>query len=159
MKSTDIIYIRVAGTNPSTREQKRVSKRFNGIGQELADNGEVLAGGATLKGLAEASSAGEMPVMPAAYFKAQEDGDIAKIKQLLTEHSEKIAAWQSANGGGSPEVRLAKAALQYCYDNEGFLPNDGNGYVLKLENLDVKTDTIKEGGYSVFMVAGTAIFG
>ena len=66
-----------------------------------------------------------------------------KIKAVMLAHAERVTAWQASQSGGTDEVRVAKAVLDYLVKVHGFLTQDGEGFVVKLENIDVKVKNPK----------------
>lgn len=156
MNATDIIIFRVTGRNPNTRDERFINLRFNGVGAQLDKNtGDVLADVPGLEGLSGESQTA--PTLPAEFATANASGDLAAMNDIMAAYNEQMKAFQEL-GGGTEELRVAKSCLKYAYDHEGFIPNDGDAFVLKLDNVDVSVDTMKDGN-KLLQVAGTAIFG
>jgi hypothetical protein len=157
MKNNDLILVNVVGTNPQSRQQKVVSRRFTGLGIAIDTEGQPT-GQAPLNvaGMAGGNKAPDFPV--AEYIAAQAEGK-EQVDAVMLAHSERIAAWEKSGTGGSVELKLAKAVQEYCVENEGFIADgDGDGYILKLENLDVKVDNLPD-NRDLWLVQGTAVFG
>lgn len=151
------VFVNVTGTHPQTRGQKCVFKRFDGMGREINQDSSLVGGAPSLEGLNVSSTT--PPAYPQDEFnEAAKVGDYARMQGISLAHAEQVQAWQASQQGGTDETRIAKAVLAYCYQHQGFLAEDGDGFVLKLENLDVKRDELKEGGV-IFTVSGTAVFG
>lgn len=154
--STGFIVVNVVGTNEATRQRKFVNARFNLLGQAVDDTGNVAPSKPGLK--LNLSGAAKAPDFPAGeYATAQASGNPESVNAVIVKHAEQVEAWQNASGGGTPELQIANAVHAYCIKEEGFLATDGQGYVLSLDNLDVKTDTLESG--VLYTVAGTAVFG
>lgn len=150
------IILNVTGIHPQTRQQRCVFKRFDGQGNEVDASGAVLQG-PTLKGLG--LSATPAPAFPQDKFQAAAaKGNYAEMNAISVAHAEQVAAWQQAQGGGSDELQVGRASLDYLYQNHGFLAQDGDGFVIKMDNIDVTKNELKDGGYH-FLVTGTAVFG
>ena len=162
MQLNDIIMVNVTGTNGTTRHQKTITRRFNGAGLPLNDDGQVdgtskevlrnLPGGAT-------SKAPDFPTE--AFLAAQAKGiaGIAEIKAIQVAFAEQFVAWEKSQGGGNENLQVAKSVLEYAKEFHGFIDNgDGDAFIMKLENLDVVTTTLKD-SRTLFTVSGTAVFG
>ena len=156
MNSNDIIMVNVVGTNGSTRQQRTISARFNGQGFELNDKGQAVSESPVLTDL-PGSGATPAPAFPQDEYSAA-GSDAEKIKQVMLAHAERVTVWQQSQTGGSEEVRIAKAVLNFLVKVHQFITEDGEGFVVKLENIDVKRDTLKD-GRSLFLATGTAVFG
>ena len=158
MQNTDIILVNVVGTNGETRQQRTITRRFNGAGYELNDKGAVESGVAVLKGLPLGTS--KAPDFPQdEYLKAQAANDGAKISAIMLAHAERVEAWQKSQGGGSEEMQLAKIVQDYCVEVHDFTrQDDGPKFVLTLDDIDVKSDELKD-GRTLYTVSGTAVFG
>ena len=148
------ILVNVNGTNKETREQKAVFGRFNGEGKPIDNTGNVISGTA----LALLGTATDAPAFPIAeYTAAVKAGDIDGMAAITSAHQDVVEAW-TENQGGSVELQIANAVLDYCVKEHGFLREDGNGFVLKLDNLDVQRNELKD-GRKMYTVSGTAVFG
>jgi hypothetical protein len=156
MSLKNLILLNVIGTNGQTRQQKVVAERFDTEGHILDAQGNVVPGKPGLTLMLGGVAAPDFPALE--YAAAQKSGDKAKISAVLLAHSEMVAAWEASNEGGTDELKIAKACLQYCVDHQGFLDHDGDGFVLKLENLDITVNDLTTGG-KLYTVAGTAVFG
>ena len=150
----DTILVNVNGTNKETREQKAVFGRFNGEGAPIDNTGNVISGTA-LKFLGDVSDAPAFPI--AEYTAAVKSGDLEGMAAITSAHQDLVEAW-TENQGGSKELQIANAVLEYCVTEHGFLRDDGNGFVLKLDNLDVQRNELKD-GRKMYTVSGTAVFG
>lgn len=169
MQAQDIIMVNVTGTNGQTRNQKTISRQFNGQGQRLNDDGKVdNASPEALRNLpgGDGSAAPEFPAADFASAQAQtssadvsvKQAGLAKIKQIQLAFAQQITAWEKSLGGGNEKLQLAKSVLDYCKEFHGFREEDGNWFVIKLENLDVTTTKLND-GRTMYQVAGTAVFG
>jgi len=154
-KSTqDTILVNVNGTNKDTRQQKAVFGRFNGLGNPIDNTGSVIAGA----GLKLAGGVAEAPPFPIAEYQAAVKAkDTEAMQDITSAHADVVEAW-SENQGGSTELQIANAVLDYCVTEHTFLREDGNGFVLKLDNLDVQRNELKDGAV-MYTVSGTAVFG
>lgn len=160
-KPSDIILLNVVGTNGVTRKTKPVQRRFNGIGEQIDDAGKPVPGTPGLSGLPGEGGASTAPVFPQEqYSKALAKGlsGAQEAKDILFAHSQQVVQWEKSGGGGSEEMGIVNAALNYCYTVEGFLPQDGDGFVLKRENLNITKQPLTE-GRQLWTVQGTAIYG
>jgi hypothetical protein len=159
MKTTDLIMLNVTGTNGTTRNQKTISRRFNGLGQDLDDNGQPSGKADVLRNLPIDGQSSKAPDFPtAAFVEAQAKGDAATLKQIQIAYAEQFSQWEKSQGGGNENLQVAKSALEYTKEFHGFREEDGDHFVMKLENLDVVTTTLKD-GRTLYTVAGTAVFG
>jgi len=145
-----IIMLNVVGTNPTTRTQKPVTARF-----DVATGALISGEGPFTMALAVGSAVPDFPI--ATYQVAQAANDLEAVSKILIAHAEQVKA-AKASGGGSRELQIAREAQRYCVEKHGFIVEDGDGYVLKLENLDVQVNKLPDGG-ELFVVAGTAVFG
>lgn len=161
MQLNDIIFVNVTGTNGTTRHQKTITRRFNGAGLPLTDDGQVDSGNTErLRDLPTGQSV-KAPDFPTANFvAAQAKGaeGIAEIKAIQIAYAQAFAAWEKEQGGGNENLQIAKSVLAYTKEFHGFQETDGDHFVMKLENLDVVTSTLKDGRTSA-TVTGTAVFG
>lgn len=167
MQSNDIVMVNVTGTNGSTRHQKTITRQFNGAGQRLDDNGQVdPASTEVLRSLPGAASAAppEFPAsaVAAAHAKAANPATkaegVKEIKEIQLAFAQQMTAWEKQSGGGNEKVTLAKSVLEYTKEFHGFREEDGDHFVMKLENLDVTTVPLND-GRTMYQVAGTAVFG
>lgn len=169
MQNQDIIMVNVTGTNGQTRNQKTISRQFNGLGQRLNDDGKV--DGASPEALRNlpGGSGTAAPEFPSAAFAAAQSKTtssdssvkaqgLAEIKQIQLAFAQQITAWEKSLGGGNEKLQLAKSVLDYTKEFHGFREEDGNWFVIKLENLDVTTTKLND-GRTMYQVAGTAVFG
>ena len=157
MQTNDLIIINVIGTNGTTRQQRTITRRFNGAGLELDDKGTAISVAAVLKNL-PTGTASAPPLPTDEYNAAVATGDVSKIQAVMMAHAERVVAWQKTQGGGSDELALAKAVQDYCVEVHGFVREDAEAFVLKLDDIDVTKDTLKD-GRSLYTVSGTAVFG
>lgn len=162
MQTQDIVMINVTGTNGTTRHQKTITRRFNGMGLPLNDDGQVDAANAeVLRNLPTGAAVSKAPDFPTAQFLAAQGkgaAGIDEIKAIQIAYAEQFAAWEKSQGGGNANLQIAKSVLEYTKEFHGFIETDGDAFVMKLENLDVTQTTLKD-GRSLFTVAGTAVFG
>ena len=169
MQQNDIIMVNVTGTNGTTRNQKTISRQFNGAGQRLNDNGQVdLSTGEVLRNLPTGSGVAA-PEFPQAEFAAAQakmgSSDpavkaqgVKEVKEIQLAFATLINQWEKQQGGGSEKLVLVKSVLNYTKEFHGFSEEDGNHFVIKPENLDVTTVALAD-GRSMYQVAGTAVFG
>lgn len=161
MQLNDIIMVNVTGTNGTTRHQKTITRRFNGAGLPLNDDGQVDGtSGEVLRNLPTGQTS-KAPDFPTAQFLAAQGkgaAGIEEIKAIQIAYAEQFAAWEKSQGGGNEPLQIAKAVLEYTKEFHGFQETDGDHFVMKLENLDVVTTTLKD-GRSLFTTSGTAVFG
>jgi hypothetical protein len=158
MQNTDIILVNVVGTNGTTREQRTITRRFNGAGVALDDKGKPNFEEAGLKNLPSGTGA-QAPNFPQdEYAKAQATGKADEIQKVLLAHAKQVEQWQKTQGGGSEELALAKAVQDYCVEVHGFVREDAEAFVLKLDDIDVKRDELPD-KRSLYTVSGAAVFG
>ena len=156
MQTSDFIILTVTGRNPETRGTIDVLERFNGQGLVVDGSGNTVSGKNGLKLALGGSKAPEFPVQE--YEAARQAGDKEKMNQLMVASAERLSAWQQQAGGGSEQLQLVRAAIQWLVEEKGFLTTDGNGFVIKEDNLDVTSQVNKE-GRTIYTIAGTAVFG
>jgi hypothetical protein len=161
MQQNDIVIVNVVGTNGSTRNQKTVTRRFNGAGQPLNDDGQVSGASAeALRNLpsGETQKAPDFP-MPE-YLAAQNKGAAGaeEVQQILIAHAERTEAWKKSIGGGNEDLQIVKSVIEYTKEFHNFKEQDGNWFVIKPENLAVTKQTLPD-KRTLFTVAGTAVFG
>ena len=157
-----IISVAVVGTNETTRETKNVVKNFDLNGNQLDTSGTPIPSAAKLN--IDFSKTDDLPepfFNNEAFKAAAVVLDKPLMDSMLANHATAIEEWQKSSGGGTPALRIAKAVHAYCLTEEGFIEQDGEGYVLPLKNLDVSVNTQGEGPTAqvVYVVAGTAVFG
>lgn len=160
MNSTDLIFINVTGTNPGSRDRRTISRRFNGDGQEIGDTGTPSISTRTLKNLpGNTSDAAPMPQFPDEEMKqAVLAKDTAAMKAIQVAFADQIDAYEAAQGSTNAHVQLVDSVVNHLVEYDGFLTTDGNGFVVKPENLEVSI-TNAPNGATVYQVSGTAIFG
>jgi hypothetical protein len=161
MNVNDIVMINVTGTNGTTRHQKTITRRFNGAGLPLNDDGQVDASSAEALRNLPSGGGVKAPDFPTAQFlAAQSKGfeGVDEIKTIQIAYAEQFAAWEKSQGGGNENLQIAKSVLGYAKEFHGFQEVDGDHFVMKLENLDVVTTQLKD-GRTLFTTTGTAIFG
>jgi hypothetical protein len=168
MQANDIVILNVTGTNGATRHQKTITRRFNGAGQPLNDDGKVDGGSQeVLRDLPNGDAVSKAPDFPQAeFFAAQQmtqnpatrDEGVEKLKTIQLAWANQLQAWESSSNGGSEPVQIAKSALAYLKEFHGFREDDGDWFVLKQENLDVVQTQLPD-SRSLYTVSGTAIFG
>lgn len=161
MQQNDIIMVNVTGTNGTTRHQKTITRRFNGAGFPLNDDGQV--DGASIDRLRNlptglVSKAPDFPMAQFAEAQGKGTAGLADIKAIQIAYAEQFAAWEKSQGGGNESLQIAKAVLDYTKEFHGFQENDGDHFVMKLENLDVVSTGLAD-GRTLSTVSGTAIFG
>lgn len=159
MQAKDLIILNVTGTNGVSRNQKTISKRFNGLGQVLDDNGQPTGAADKLRNL----PTGEVALPPAfpgdAFGAAQLRGDVAKMRSIQDAYGQQLAAWERSTKGGNEAVQIAKSALEYAKEFHAFSDRErDDAFIMKLENIDV-TQTKLADGRTLYTVAGTAVFG
>ena len=162
MQQNDIIMVNVTGTNGTTRHQKTITRRFNGAGLPLNDDGQVDATSKeALRNLPSGATA-TAPDFPMAQFVAAQAKGAAgldEIKAIQIAYAEQFAAWEKSQGGGNESVQIAKSVLEYAKEFHNFSEVDNSEqFIMKLENLDVTSTTLKD-GRTLATVAGTAVFG
>lgn len=161
MQTNDIIMVNVTGTNGTTRHQKTITRRFNGAGLPLNDDGQVDATSKEVLRNLPNGAVSKAPDFPMAQFAAaQAKGaeGLAEIKAIQLAYAEQFSAWEKSQGGGNESLQIAKAVLEYTKEFHGFQETDGDHFVMKLENLDVVSTTLAD-GRTLNTVSGTAIFG
>lgn len=162
MQLNDIIMVNVTGTNGTTRHQKTITRRFNGAGLPLNDDGQVDASnGEVLRNLPNGGTVAKAPDFPTSQFLAAQGkgaAGIEEIKAIQIAYAEQFAAWEKSQGGGNENLQIAKSVLDYAKEFHGFQEVDGDHFVMKLENLDVVTTTLKD-GRTLYTTTGTAVFG
>lgn len=161
MQNNDIIMVNVTGTNGTTRHQKTITRRFNGAGLPLNDDGMVDAGSKEALRNLPTGIVSKAPDFPAAEFAAAQakgPAGASEIKAIQLAYAEQFAAWEKAQGGGNEALQIAKSVLEYTKEFHGFREEDGDHFVMKLENLDVVQTALKD-GRSLFTTTGTAVFG
>lgn len=161
MNQQDIIMLSVVGTNGSTRQQRTIATRFNGLGEELNNQGQPVVGGARLRGLPTGASASAPSFPIDSYTTAIGKGTAgaAEARAILQAHEQKVAAWEKESGGGAT-TQVASAALLYLKEVHDFSieADDSKRFVVKRENIDVSVQDLPD-GRSLYTVAGTAVFG
>ena len=161
MQLNDIIMVNVTGTNGTTRHQKTITRRFNGAGQPLNDNGQVDFGSTeVLRNLPTGSSA-PAPDFPIEKFKAAQAkgaAGAAELSAIQVAYAEQYSQWEKSQSGGSESLETAKSVLAYTKEFHDFREEDGNHFVMKLENLDVSQQKLND-GRTLSTVSGTAVFG
>jgi hypothetical protein len=159
MKTTDLIRINVTGTNGSTRKQSTISRVFDGAGNKLTDQGQVDGSSNEKLVNLPGDGASSLPPFPADEFqKALAAGDVESVKKIQLAYAERVAEFEAQSGGGNESLQLAKAVLEYAKKYHNFHEEDGNHFVMKLENLDVSKMTLKD-QRTMYTVQGTAVFG
>jgi len=161
MTSNDIVMINVTGTNGTTRHQKTITRRFNGDGMPLNDDGQVEAGNVERLRSLPNGLVVQAPDFPTSQFlTAQQKGSagIDEIKAIQIAYAEQFAAWEKSQGGGNENLQIAKSVLEYAKEFHAFREEDGDHFVMKLENLDVVTAQLKD-GRTLYTTTGTAVFG
>lgn len=161
MQINDIIMVNVTGTNGTTRHQKTITRRFNGAGLPLNDDGQIDAGNAeTLRNLptGQTSKAPDFPMAQFVAAQAKGAEGLDEIKAIQLAYAEQFAAWEKSQNGGNENLQIAKSVLEYAKEFHGFKESDGDHFVMKLENLDVVTTTLKD-GRTLYTTTGTAVFG
>lgn len=160
MKNTDLIVVNITGTNGSTRNQRTVTRVFDGTGTALNDQGKPAGLADTLRNLPTEGSI-KAPDFPAqAYAAAQQKGEagIAEGMAILKAFQEQVQAVEASANGGSTEAQIAKSVLAYLEEFHGFKQTDGDHFVIKLDDIDVTRQTLPD-GRSSYLVAGSAVFG
>jgi hypothetical protein len=162
MQLNDIIMVNVTGTNGTTRHQKTITRRFNGAGIPLNDDGQADGGNAELLRNLPTGAVSKAPDFPMAQFvsaQAQGTAGLNEIKAIQLAYAEQFAAWEKSQNGGNENLQIAKSVLEYAKEYHAFKETDSSDhFVMKLENLDVTTTTLKD-ARTLFVVAGTAVFG
>jgi hypothetical protein len=161
MQINDIIMVNVTGTNGTTRHQKTITRRFNGAGLPLNDDGQVDGQSAEVLRNLPSGQVTKAPDFPTTQFLAAQSkgaAGIEEIKAIQIAYAEQFAAWEKSQGGGNENLQIAKSVLEYTKEFHGFVEVDSDAFVMKLENLDVVTTTLKD-SRSLFTVSGTAVFG
>jgi hypothetical protein len=161
MNTSDIVIVNVTGTNGTTRHQKTITRRFNGAGLPLNDDGQVDGTSTERLSNLPTGTVSKAPDFPTSQFlAAQSKGaeGIEEIKAIQLAYAQQFAAWEKSQGGGNDNLQVAKSVLEYAKTFHGFAEEDGDHFVMKLENLDVVTTQLSD-GRSLFTVAGSAIFG
>jgi len=161
MQQNDIIMVNVTGTNGTTRHQKTITRRFNGTGLPLNDDGQVDSGSTeSLRNLptGQVSKAPDFPMAQFVAAQAKGTEGLSEIKAIQIAYAEQFAAWEKSQGGGNESLQIAKSVLDYTKEFHGFQETDGDHFVMKLENLDVVSTTLAD-SRTLFTVSGTAIFG
>lgn len=161
MQQNDIIMVNVTGTNGTTRHQKTITRRFNGAGLPLNDDGQVDGTSPDRLRSLPTGTVSKAPDFPTAQFIAAQGkgaAGIDEIKSIQIAYAEQFAAWEKSQGGGNENLQIAKAVLDYTKEFHGFQEVDGDHFVMKLENLDVVTTTLKD-GRTLYTTTGTAVFG
>lgn len=161
MQQNDIIMVNVTGTNGTTRHQKTITRRFNGAGLPLNDNGQVDASNAEVLRNLPNGQVAKAPDFPTDQFAAAQmkgPAGIDEIKAIQIAYAEQFAAWEKSQGGGSENLQIAKSVLDYAKEFHGFQEVDGDHFVMKLENLDVVTTQLSD-GRTLYTTTGTAVFG
>jgi hypothetical protein len=161
MQSNDIVMVNVTGTNGTTRHQKTISRRFNGAGLPLNDDGKPVGDSAEVLRNLPSGTATKAPDFPTAKFlEAQGKGaeGAAEIKAIQIAYAQQFSDWEKSQGGGSENLQVAKSVLEYAKEFHAFQETDGDHFVMKLDNLDVVTTTLSD-GRTLYTVTGTAVFG
>lgn len=170
MQTQDIIIVNVTGTNGATRHQKNISRTFNGAGQPLNDDGKVRNDiDEVLLNLPTGGAAGDQPVFPQDKFNdavkrmsSQSASDRAQAvqaqKEIQLAYADQLTAWEKKQGGGNEKLQIAKSVLEYTKTYHEFHEEDGNWFVMKLDNLEVVQSSLPD-KRSVYQVSGTAVFG
>lgn len=98
---------------------------FNGEGHSLnkEGQGQPFSERLELDLVSVASEGATPPKLPDEFFAAQAAGDSIKIAKILEEHTQKLNAIKEGVVGTTPEIRIARACLQYCYDKLKFSPD------------------------------------
>lgn len=151
------VLVNVQGTHPQSRAQRSVFKRFDGLGQEVDPQGQPVKDAPILEGLNVATTT-PPPFPQEAFNEAAKTGSYEKMNSISVAHAEQVAAWQKSTSGGTDELNIGRSVLNYLYKHHGFLPEDGDGYVIKMDNIDVQKNDLNDGS-SLFVVSGTAVFG
>jgi hypothetical protein len=158
MKTTDLIRVNVTGTNGSTRKQSTISRVFDGTGARLDDKGQPYGGDEHLTNL-PGDAATTIPPFPTEAFQAAMAANkVDEVKKIQLAYAQKIAEFEAQQGGGNESLQLAKAVLEYAKKFHGFREQDGDWFVMKLDNLDVSTLTLHD-GRTMYTVQGAAVFG
>jgi hypothetical protein len=161
VQQNDIIMVNVTGTNGTTRHQKTITRRFNGAGTPLNDDGQADLGNKEQLRNLPSGAMTQAPDFPTAQFIAAQskglDG-VNEIKAIQIAYAEQFAAWEKSQGGGNENLQVAKSVLDYAKEFHGFREEDGDHFVMKLENLDVVTTTLSD-GRTLYTTTGTAVFG
>jgi hypothetical protein len=161
MQANDIIMINVTGTNGQTRHQKTITRRFNGGGLPLNDDGQVEGSNSEILRNLPGTASTKAPDFPTEKFLSAQvkgAGGVEEIKAIQIAYAEQFAAWEKSQGGGNENLQIAKSVLDYTKEFHGFQEVDGDHFVMKLENLDVVTTTLKD-GRTLYTTTGTAVFG
>lgn len=160
LKPQDLIVVQVNGTNPETRQTKAFSARFTGEGVRVDDFGNPMPAKPGLTNLPTGTGGGAVaiPEFPhAAFASAQAKGDLKGVKEIQLSYAQALNAVEKQNGGVNPLQQIVSRVLDYAYQNEGFLAQDGNGFVLKQENLSVTPVTVQD--KTIYQISGTAVYG
>jgi hypothetical protein len=170
MQNADIIIVNVTGTNGATRHQKNISRTFNGAGQPLNDDGKIRDDiNEVLRNLPTGGATGDQPVFPQEQFNAavkkmsaptaaERAQAVQEQKNIQLAYADQLSAWEKKQGGGNEKLQIAKAVLEYTKEYHEFHEEDGNWFVMKLDNLEVVQGTLPD-KRSVYQVSGTAVFG
>ena len=161
MQQNDIIMVNVTGTNGTTRHQKTITRRFNGAGLPLNDNGQVDGANTERLRNLPTGAVAKAPDFPMAEFvaaQAQGAAGLSSIKAIQIAYAEQFAAWEKSQGGGNESLQIAKSVLEYAKEFHGFQEVDGDHFIMKLENLDVVSTTLAD-GRTLYTTSGTAVFG
>lgn len=160
MQNTDIIFINVTGTNGTTRKQATVTRKFNGAGQSLNDQGQPDGSGHVLRNLPTGDgTSASIPAFPVVEFEAARlSKDVERMKALQIAYGEQLAKHEAANGGSNEQAKLVASAINYLVEFHGFSVTDAQTFVVKPENLDVTVSKLPD-SRAMYGVVGTAIFG
>lgn len=169
MQSNDIIMVNVTGTNGTTRNQRTISRSFDGTGKRLNEAGQQDTNSAEILRNLPSGAVAEPPAFPAEAHAAAlgkmassnaatKAAGVEEAKQIQLAYAEQINAWEKLQGGGNEKLQIAKAVLEFTKEFHEFREDDGNHFVMKLENLDVTTTALAD-GRTMYQVTGTAIFG
>ncbi len=162
MQLNDIIMVNVTGTNGTTRHQKTITRRFNGAGFPLNDDGQIDGGNVEALRSLPSGTVSKAPDFPMTQFlSAQAKGmdGLDEIKAIQLAYAEQFAAWEKSQGGGNEPLQIAKSVLEYAKEFHNFAEVDNSEqFIMKLENLDVVSTTLKD-GRTLWTTTGTAVFG
>ena len=162
MNTNDMIMVNVSGVNGSTRNTKSISRSFNGLGELIDDNGQVVQGAAERLRNLPTGAVAEAPAWPAAEFEAARKLGAAgaeKIRKIQVEYSQLYTAWEKSIGGGNAKQSIARSVLEYAKEFHNFREKDeGEFFVLKPDDLAVVETKLKEDRV-LYTVTGTAVFG
>lgn len=158
MNKNDLIYVDVVASNPQTRTQRPVLYRFNGAGEQITEQGDVIKGPA-LKGEWPVEGSAKSPVFPAEeYQRLHKDGtpeSKAKAQKLLSDYSAQVA---KTSGKGSEEMVVVDRVMDFLSKYEHIQEGAGEHFRLQRKDLVVTRTPLKD-GRMLIRLSGAAVFG